>query len=63
MAEWCEKHQCDESECYYDHFCEDCGHKAHPPGKCEVERGDGYRGKEYMEALGPCTCGMPSDQI
>ena len=23
---------------------------------CEVERGDGYRGAEFQEALGPCGC-------
>ena len=37
--------------------CEECAHPLHDPGKCEVERGDGYRGAEFQEALGPCTCG------
>lgn len=39
--------------------CDECGHPEHEPGKCEVERGDGYlSGCEYMQALGPCLCGM-----
>jgi len=39
--------------------CEECDHPVHAPGECQVERGDGYRGAEYKEALGPCSCGAP----
>lgn len=38
--------------------CEECGHTIHEIGKCKIERGDGYRGAEFKEALGPCTCGV-----
>jgi hypothetical protein len=38
--------------------CPECGHalRRHGPDGCHVERGDGYRGAEFVEALGPCPC-------
>ena len=49
-------------------ICDDCGHalKYHVAEQygCEIERGDGYRGAEFMEALGPCCCkGAECDQV
>lgn len=41
-----------------DNLCPDCDHPVHAPGKCEFELGDGYRGAEFEEALGPCACGV-----
>jgi hypothetical protein len=40
-------------------LCANCGHEKHlheDQYGCEYERGDGYRGAEFMEALGPCGC-------
>ena len=38
--------------------CQECGHalRRHGPDGCQAERGDGYRGAEFVEALGPCPC-------
>jgi hypothetical protein len=38
--------------------CPECGHalRRHGPDGCHVERGDGYRHAEFVEALGPCPC-------
>ena len=39
--------------------CAECGHSLRyhlDKYGCEIERGDGYRGAEFMEALGPCSC-------
>lgn len=50
---------CDWCLVYYDGTCPECGHhvKRHSAEGCEFERGDGYRmGREYPEALGPCSC-------
>ena len=41
--------------------CGECSHelKYHLDAYgCEIERGDGYRGQEFMEALGPCGCNL-----
>jgi hypothetical protein len=48
----------DFSEVTPDDDCDECGHALdrHGPDGCHIERGDGYRGAEFVEALGPCPC-------